>query len=175
MISHAISIGALFILAGMLEERLNTRDMNLMGGLWSSIPRIGGITMYFVLASLALPGMGNFIGEFLILLGTYQANISIATIGTGGFIVSLIYNTSLIQRIFHGPKYEDRNISDLVPSKMVIFIVMIILIVWIGLYPQPIINTAKTAITNLQSITAISQKDNKLLTNNNSEVRDANQ
>ena len=68
MLAHGLSTGALFILVGALQERLHTRDMRQMGGLWASAPRIGAIGLFFAIASLGLPGLGNFVGEFLVLL-----------------------------------------------------------------------------------------------------------
>ena len=68
MLAHGLSTGALFILVGALQERLHTRDMRQLGGLWSTAPRIGAIGLFFAIASLGLPGLGNFVGEFLVLL-----------------------------------------------------------------------------------------------------------
>lgn len=74
MLAHGISTGALFVMAGILQDRLHTRDMSRMGGLWDTVPRLGGISMLFALASLGLPGLGNFVGEFLVLLGAFHVS-----------------------------------------------------------------------------------------------------
>jgi NADH-quinone oxidoreductase subunit M len=88
MITHGISTGALFVLAGMLKERLHTRDIGQMGGLWTSMPAMGGVALLFTMASLGLPLLGNFIAEFLILMGTVFGEYSfdrISYIGIGFF------------------------------------------------------------------------------------------
>ena len=74
IVCHALSTGALFILVGSLQDRIHTRDMDKMGGLWAVAPRMGGTAMFFALASLGLPGLGNFVAEFLILVGTWQVS-----------------------------------------------------------------------------------------------------
>ena len=71
LVAHGLSTGALFMLAGALQERLHTRDMRQMGGLWGAVPRVAAMALFFALASLGLPGLANFIGEFLVLFGSF--------------------------------------------------------------------------------------------------------
>ena len=73
MLAHALSTGGLFILVGDMYHRLHTRDLNRMGGLWATAPRMGGVGLFLSLASLGLPGLANFVGEILVLLGVYRA------------------------------------------------------------------------------------------------------
>ena len=113
MISHGISTGALFMIAGALQERTGTRELSRLGGLWSTAPRMGGAGLLFAAASLGLPGLGNFIGEFLILLGTYRASPLAAAAGSLGLIVSTVYAVWLVQRIFLGENRESWKIPDL--------------------------------------------------------------
>src|SRR6185503_5614264 len=72
ILAHGISTGALFVLVGALDERIHTRNLDNMGGLWAVVPRMGAVTMLFALASLGLPCLGNFVGEFLVLFGAYR-------------------------------------------------------------------------------------------------------
>ncbi len=72
MVAHGFSTAALFMMAGALQQRLHTREMGKMGGLWAKAPRMGALTMFFVVASLGMPGLGNFVGEILVLIGTFQ-------------------------------------------------------------------------------------------------------
>ena len=102
MLCHGISTGGLFIIVGLLQERLKTRDIDLMGGLWSSVPKMGGLAMVFALASLGLPGLGNFVGEFLVLIGVFQKNMAIASIAAIGLVAATIYSLRLIQKVFFG-------------------------------------------------------------------------
>ncbi len=102
MLSHGISTGALFILAGALQERLHTRDMQRLGGLWAVVPRLGGVWLFFALASLGLPGMGNFIGEFLVLLGAYRVSLPMTVLAALGLVVSTLYAVRMVQKVFFG-------------------------------------------------------------------------
>jgi NADH-quinone oxidoreductase subunit M len=151
MISHGITTGALFILVGMLQERIHTRDMNRMGGLWSTVPIMGGITLVFALASLGIPGLGNFVGEFLVLIGTYQADPRMAVPAAAGLVLAAVYCLWMIRRVFSGPKREDWKIPDLSVRELVLTGTMVALIVSLGLYPQPVLSTAAPALKKLES------------------------
>jgi len=146
MLAHGISTGALFVLVGSLQERIHTRDLDRMGGLWPMVPRMGGVALVFALASLGLPGLGNFVGEFLTLLGAYLVSVPLVVVATLGFILATVYALWMMQRIFAGPNREARQLSDLRPGEMAIMLVMIALIAWLGLYPQPVLDTAAGAL-----------------------------
>ncbi|HAM52626.1 MAG TPA: NADH-quinone oxidoreductase subunit M, partial [Nitrospiraceae bacterium] len=166
ILCHGISTGALFILAGSLQERLHTRDTKCMGGLWSAAPRMAGVGLVFALASLGLPGMGNFVGEFLVLIGTYQINVVMAVLATTGLVAATVYSLWIIQRVFHGQKKEDLKLADFSAREMSVMTVMIAAIVLLGLYPQPVFNTAGPALTTLEhDASAIHRKEeNKMMT-----------
>jgi NADH-quinone oxidoreductase subunit M len=157
MICHGVSTGALFILVGALQERTHTRAMERLGGLWAVAPRMGGVAMLFALASLGLPGLGNFIGEFLILLGVYQVNAAAAAVAAVGLISGTIYSLWMVQRTFHGEMSREERIADLSWREMAIFASLIAAIVWIGFYPQPLLSTAKPALDRLEPPAAIGQ------------------
>jgi NADH-quinone oxidoreductase subunit M len=154
LLAHGISTGALFVLAGDLQDLLHTREMDRMGGLWETMPHYGGVSLLFALASLGLPGLGNFVGEFLVLVGAYQANVTLAVLATLGFIVSTVYSLWMIQRVFHGPNRNGWKLPDLTARQAVLQASLILLILWLGLYPQPVLNTARPALESLQQITA---------------------
>ena len=109
MLTHGISTGALFVLAGMLKERLHTRDMNKMGGLWTSMPAMGGVAILFTMASLGLPVLGNFIAEFLILMSTFSVNITLTVIASLGLVFSALYSLRMLQKVFLGQPAADRT------------------------------------------------------------------
>lgn len=153
IIAHSISASGLFAVSGSLQSRLQTKDMEQMGGLWALAPRLGGSALVFALAGLGLPGLGNFVGEFLILFGVFQVNITIAVLATLGFIFSTVYSLWMIQRVFHGSTRSNLKITPLTPRELGVMVVMIVVILWLGLYPQPVLNTAAAAITNMQSFT----------------------
>lgn len=143
IICHGISTGALFIFVGGLQERINTRDMGRMGGLWETVPRMSTVALFFALASLGLPGLGNFIGEFLILLGAYKVDPFIAIAATLGFILAVAYSLWIIQRVFQGPNVHNWKIPDLGRREMAMMAIMIAFIVWLGIYPQPVLDIVK--------------------------------
>ena len=138
IICHGISTGALFILVGALQERIHTRDLDRMGGLWSIMPRMGAAMMLFSLASLGLPGLGNFIGEFLVLLGAFRASAPLTVAASLGLITSCVYSLWIVQRTFHGPNKEGWKPPDLSIRETAVMAVMTVLIVWLGLFPQPV-------------------------------------
>ncbi len=150
MLSHGISTGALFMLASTLQERIHTRNMQRLGGLWNTAPRLGGFWLFFALASLALPGMGNFIGEFLVILGTYQVSLPLAAIAALGFIISTLYALRMVQKIFFGTGREAWNIPDLGSREMIAMAVMAALILWLGLFPRPFLNTVQGGLANIE-------------------------
>jgi len=146
MIAHGISTGALFILVGQLYERIHTRDLNKMGGLWEKAPVMGAIGLIFSMASLGLPGLGNFIAELLILMGVFKTSIVMASIACLGLIAATIYSLRIVQKVFLGNKNKDWELQDLNVREKVVSAVMVIVIVWLGLFPRPVFDTAKPAL-----------------------------
>ncbi|MEJ2367881.1 MAG: NADH-quinone oxidoreductase subunit M [Acidobacteriota bacterium] len=146
MICHGLSTGGLFILVGALQERLHTRDLRKMGGLWKALPRMGGVGMVLAMASLGLPGLGNFIGEFLVLIGSYQASVTLTVFATIGLVAASIYSLWIVQKSFHGSGMEDTRVRDFRVRDMAVMGAMIAALVWLGLYPQPVLKTAAPAL-----------------------------
>ncbi len=151
ILSHGISTGALFALAGALQERIHTRDLRRMGGLWPAVPRMGGMALIFALASLGLPGLGNFVGEFLVLAGVFQVNPLLAILAALGLISSTIYSLWMIQRVFHGPNQAGWELPDLNPREMAMLAALVAAIVWLGIYPQPVLDAARQTFDNQQT------------------------
>ena len=152
MICHGISTGALFILAGALQDRIHTRDMDHMGGIWSSAPRLSGAALFFALASLGLPGLGDFVGEFLVLLGTYRQSVVLAVLATIGVLFATFYALRLVQRAFQGPNTHNWRIPDLVPREGLAMALMIVALLWLGLYPRPVLDTFEPAVARLEQL-----------------------
>jgi NADH-quinone oxidoreductase subunit M len=150
MLCHGLSTGGLFILAGALQERLHTRDLEHMGGLWSTVPRLGGAGMVLAMASLGLPGLGNFVAEFLVLLGAFQVSPVLTIIASIGLVLAAVYALSFIQRTFHGPNTRGWHLPDLTLRDMAVMAVLIASLVWLGLFPQPVLNTANSVLRSLQ-------------------------
>ncbi len=150
MLCHGVSTGALFILCGALQERIRTRDTRRMGGLWDANPRMGGIWLFFALAALGLPGMGNFVAEFLVLLGTYSVSVPLTVLAALGLVVSTIYAVWMVQKTFFGVNAEGWRIPDLSTRETVSLAAMMAAILWIGLYPQPCLDAARGSLSSLR-------------------------
>lgn len=139
------------MIAGLLQERLHTRDLRRMGGLWPVVPKLSGVTLVFSMASLGIPGLANFIGEFLVLLGTYRVNIPLAILATIGVVGAALYSLILIQRAFHGENTEGWKVPDLGAAQFATLGAMILLSLTLGLYPQPLLNASRPAIARIQT------------------------
>lgn len=148
MVAHGLSTGALFILVGGLYERIHTRDMEKMGGLWTTAPRMGAMAMFFSMASLGLPGLGNFVAEILVLVGSYQANAWLTAFATFGLVAATIYSLWILQKAFQGP-VKIEKMADLSFREMGILGLLVLGLLWIGFYPQPILKAADQALVAL--------------------------
>jgi NADH-quinone oxidoreductase subunit M len=137
MISHGISTGALFILAGLLQERLHTRDISHMGGLWETMPALSGAALVFAMASL-------------VLLGAYRANVSLTVVATLGLLAATLYGLKFAQSAFQGPNPHHWRLPDMRFRESAILGLMMALLLWIGLYPQPVLNTVRPSLAAVQ-------------------------
>jgi NADH-quinone oxidoreductase subunit M len=154
MLSHGISSGGLFILCGELYERLHTHDLRKMGGLWARFSCLPPITLFFTVASLGLPGLGNFLGEFLILLGTFKMHPGVTVAAAGGLILSAVYSLNLMQRAFQGKPSGGDDLQDLNRREIATLGALMAFLIWLGLYPQPILNVSRAPMQALQTLYA---------------------
>lgn len=145
MLAHGISAAALFMIAGALQDRLHTREMGQMGGFWAGAPRIGSVALFFSVAALGMPGLANFIGEFLVLLGAFRVSIPITAFAALGLIAAPVYALMVIQKVFHGPASE-HSPKDFGLREMALMIALMAASVWMGLYPQPILDATASAL-----------------------------
>jgi NADH-quinone oxidoreductase subunit M len=150
MICHGLSTGALFALVGMVYERIHTRDLSRMGGLFTVMPRLGGMAIFFAMASLGLPGLGNFVGEFMILFGVYRANIPVAIVATIGVVFATVYSLWIVQRAFFGKQMSEAKLPDLSVRESVVLWAMALGLLWLGLFPQPVFNVTEPVIKSLK-------------------------
>jgi NADH-quinone oxidoreductase subunit M len=154
LVCHALSTGALFILVGGLQDRIHTRDMRKMGGLWQVAPRMGGTAMFFAMASLGLPGLGNFVAEFLILVGVWQVSHWAAVLGAVGLVFATVYALWMMQRAYQGEETHGLKFADLTKIEVGMFASMIVALVLLGFWPQPLITTTRATVDGLQKLTA---------------------
>ena len=150
MVAHGFSTAALFMMAGAIQQRLHTREMSNMGGLWVHAPRMGAMTLFFVVASVGMPGLGNFVGEFLALLGAFQENWPMAVVATLGIVVAAVYGLYLMQRSFQGtPNPDVANMRDFGLREMSVMAAMMAGLVWVGVYPQHVLELSRATIETL--------------------------
>jgi NADH-quinone oxidoreductase subunit M len=159
IVAHGISTGALFIVVGMLQERLHTRDVTRIGGLAAALPRLSALMMVFAIASLGLPGLGNFIGEFLILLGSFSVNRSLTIVAAVGLVAAVIYALALIARALHGPERippeAHAPLTDVGARETTVLAVLSAAILWLGVYPRPLLDAVAAGLGALQSSAAV--------------------
>ena len=151
MVNHGLSTGALFLLVGMLYERRHTRLIQDFGGLARIIPVFTAAFLIVTLSSIGLPGLNGFVGEFLILVGTFRINVLYAALATLGIILAAVYMLWMFQRVMFGPVTEDANrrLPDLTPRELAVLVPVLVLIVWIGIYPQPFLRTTEASVKQL--------------------------
>jgi NADH-quinone oxidoreductase subunit M len=150
MAAHGVSTGALFIIVGLIQERIHTRDMGRMGGFWSLAPRLGGVGLVFALASLGLPGFGNFVAEFLVLLGAFRVSIVLTVLAASGLVLAAIYSLWIVQRVFHGETLERSRVPDLSLRESGMMAIMIVAILWLGMFPGVVLKTAGPVLQGIQ-------------------------
>ncbi len=150
MVNHGLSTGALFLLVGMLYDRIHTRDLGKMGGLAPVIPVYSGFLLFVALSSVGLPGLNGFAGEFLILLGTFISNKAFAVVAVTGVVLAAIYLLWAYQRAMHvGPPHEEhRGLLDLSLRERAILAPIVAAIIFIGVFPKPLLNRIEPAADN---------------------------
>ena len=151
MISHGIISAALFLCVGVVYERMHTREISKYGGVVSVMPRYAVVFMVFTLGALGLPGTTGFIGEFLILLGTFKVNFLVATIASLGVILGAAYMLWLYRRIIFGEikNVEVNKLVDLNRSEMIILSILAFVSILFGFYPDPLLSTTSSSVQGL--------------------------
>jgi len=151
MISHGLVSGALFLCVGVVYDRMHTREIAAYGGLVQRMPRYAVAFMVFTLANVGLPGTSGFVGEFLALIGTFQANGWVAALATTGVVLSAAYALTLYGRVIFGAldKPNLMGIADLSRLEIATLAPLLILTVYYGVHPQPIIDASAASIDAL--------------------------
>jgi len=154
MINHGISTGALFLLVGVLYERRHTRLIADYGGIWKVMPMFEVVFLIIMLSSIALPGTNGFVGEFLILLGAFRAHRIFAVIAAVGVILSAVYMLLMFQRVMFGPVTHPENdtLPDLRLREWAVFVPLLILVFWLGLYPAPFLTRVQPALADTAAL-----------------------
>jgi NADH-quinone oxidoreductase subunit M len=150
MISHGIVSGALFLCVGVVYDRMHTREIAFYGGLVTRMPVFAAIFMVFTMANVGLPGTSGFVGEFLTLIGTFKANIPVASLATIGVILSAAYALWLYRKIVFGAlKPVLEGIKDIGLREAVIFAPLVILTILFGVAPRPVLDMSAASVAQL--------------------------
>ena len=151
MLSHGIVSGALFLCVGVVYDRMHTREIDAYGGLVHRMPLFAVGFMVFTLANVGLPGTSGFVGEFLALVGAFQASTWVAVLATTGVILSAAYALWLYRRVIFGPLVKEglRSIKDLTRREQLILAPLVILTIFFGVYPMPILDVTAVSVENL--------------------------
>jgi NADH-quinone oxidoreductase subunit M len=140
MVSHGISTGALFMLVGMLYDRRGTRQISEFGGIAKRMPGYAAVFLIITFSSIGLPGTNGFVGEFLILVGTFstEGRGVYAVLGALGVILAAVYMLWMVQRVFFGPikKVENERLRDLSVREWVVVAPLVLAVFFIGVFPQ---------------------------------------
>lgn len=156
MVAHGLSSAGLFAMAGALQHRLHTRALDQMGGLWSQAPQLAAIAMFFAIAALGLPGLGNFVGEFLVLLGTFKVHPAAAIFAALGMVVAPVYALMLLQKgFFGGPSAKlsagGIQVADFQARELLMMGLLVFTLIVMGFFPRGISVFADPALTVLQA------------------------
>jgi len=150
MVNHGISTGALFLLVGMIYERRHTRQIAELGGIQRVAPVFAGVFMLVMLSSIGLPGLNGFVGEFLVLIGTFVTHRWWAVAATSGVILAALYLLWAYQRVFHGrPEGANAAFPEMTMRERAIMAPLVILIVFLGVYPRPVLERIAPAVRDL--------------------------
>jgi NADH-quinone oxidoreductase subunit M len=151
MLSHGIVSGALFLCVGVVYDRLHTREIARYGGLANQMPKYATVFMLFMLASVGLPGTSGFVGEFLVLIGSFQVSTWFCALAALGLILGAAYMLFLYRRIIFGTITRDdlRGMLDMTPREIAVFAPLIALVLWMGIYPNSFLKPIQPSIANL--------------------------
>jgi NADH-quinone oxidoreductase subunit M len=151
MVNHGLSTGALFLLFGMVYDRRHTRLIEDYGGLSTRMPVLGGFFAFAMLASIGLPGLNGFVGEFLTLLGTWARNPTFAVLGACGVVFAAVYLLWAYQRVFQGPVKipEAEHLEDLSGREVLGVLPIFVIILFIGLYPRPFLQRIEPSVRSV--------------------------
>jgi NADH-quinone oxidoreductase subunit M len=156
MVNHGLTTSALFILVGMLDERVHSREMAYFGGLWKKMPAFSAFFLLFAMASLGLPGLNNFVGEILILIGTFRGNPLIAGIGFGGLLLTVVYILWMVQRTLFGETRNEQikalTLTDITGREVMILAPLAAVVLLIGFFPTPVLNLFQEPVRGLIAI-----------------------
>ncbi len=145
MLAHGVSTSALFALVGAIQYRYHTRDLNKLGGLWQALPKLSAVGLFFVVASLGMPGLGNFVAEFLVLIGSFRTYPWLTALAASGLILAAVYSLMIAQKTFFGTLKLPVAV-DFDRRETAMMLSMALLLIIMGLHPQPLLDLAQQTL-----------------------------
>jgi NADH-quinone oxidoreductase subunit M len=151
MLSHGIVSAALFLIVGVIYDRIHTRQIDQYGGLVHRMPNYALVFMVFMLASVGLPGTSGFIGEFLVIVGAFQVNTWVALLVASGMVLGAAYMLVLYRRVIFGKLTKENlmKIQDLSWREKAVFAPLVVLVLWMGIYPVSFLDVTSASVDNL--------------------------
>jgi NADH-quinone oxidoreductase subunit M len=151
MLSHGVVSGALFLCVGVVYDRMHTREITRYGGLVERMPKYALVFMVFTMASVGLPGTAGFVGEFLVLLGVFQVNSWVSFFAASGLVLGAAYMLYLYRRVVFGKMTRDdlKDILDIDAREMAIFVPLIVVVVWMGVFPSHFLGPMHATVAKL--------------------------
>jgi NADH-quinone oxidoreductase subunit M len=153
MLAHGLSTAGLFVLAGAIESRYNTCDMNKLGGLWQTAPKLGALGFFFIAATVGMPGLGNFVAEFLVLLGSFKSYPVTTAISATALVFGAVYSLKIAQETFFGPLKLAKT-HDLDFREVLLMLILAASLIYMGLHPQTLIDISQQSINHLTILDA---------------------
>ncbi len=151
MLSHGIVSAALFLCVGVVYDRLHTREIARYGGLVKNMPKYAVVFLFMTMASVGLPGTSGFVGEFLVLMGAFRDNTWVATLAATGMILGAAYALWLYRRVVYGKlvKADVRAMVDMTPREVAVFLPLVAVVLWMGIYPNSFLNVTSASVGQL--------------------------
>ena len=151
MISHGLISAALFLCVGVVYDRLHSRMISTYGGLVNYLPKYSFLFLVFALAALGLPGTSGFLGEFLVLAGTFQKSYFVAMLATFGVVLGAAYMLWLTKRVIFGTvnNSEIKSLNDINKSEIIMLVTLAFFVIFFGFYPTPLMDTFSVSVNSL--------------------------
>jgi len=151
MLSHGVVSGALFLCVGVVYDRLHTREIARYGGLVKNMPKYAVVFLFMTMASVGLPGTAGFVGEFLVLMGVFRDNTWVAALAATGMVLGAAYALWLYRRVVYGKltKPDVKAMFDITPREIAVFVPLIVVVLWMGVYPSSFLNVTSASVEQL--------------------------
>jgi NADH-quinone oxidoreductase subunit M len=155
LLAHGVAVGGLFAVVACITDRGRPTALDAMGGWFRPMPRLGVLLLLFVLTSVGLPGLANFVGEFLVLSGSVRSDLLWAAVGTAGIVVSVTYFLRMYERSMLGPLKEDLALPDLGARETLLLGALVALVLWLGLYPASFLDPIKGVTAGIADLVSV--------------------